>query len=188
MTQHNPSREDGGFVVFFLVGLLGALLVGWFLFPQVLFSKTEQPIHFNHKVHMEDVGMACEDCHFYREDGSFQGFPTTESCAECHADVTGGDTPGEKAIDKFVTEYVETGKQVPWLTYQYQPDNVYFSHIAHNGFDCTTCHPDVGMSESAPPYYENRLTGYSKDTMKMWQCERCHAELEVSNGCYVCHM
>jgi hypothetical protein len=23
--------------------------------------------------------------------------------------------------------------------------------------------------------------------MKMWQCERCHAESGASNACYVCH-
>lgn len=187
MVQQNASKESGGFILFFLIGLMGALAVGWFLFPALLFSEKQQPIAFNHKAHVENAGMACEDCHSYRENGSFAGLPTTEQCAECHMDVTGGETPAEKEIDRFVTEYVQTGKQVEWLVTQYQPDNVYFSHIAHDGFACTECHPDVGNSEVAPSFYRNRITGYSKNTMKMWQCERCHAQLETSNGCQVCH-
>jgi hypothetical protein len=64
-------------------------------------------------------------------------------------------------------------------------DNVYFSHIAHKDkFECNACHPDV--AKIAPHmYYENRLSGYSKDTMKMWQCEECHAKNGASNACFV---
>ncbi|EMG38337.1 class III cytochrome C family protein [Desulfocurvibacter africanus PCS] len=185
--QQNASKESGGFILFFLIGLVGALAVGWLLFPALLYSEKQQPIAFNHKAHVENAGMACEDCHSYRENGSFAGLPTTEQCAECHMDVTGGETPGEKEIDRFVTEYVQAGKQVDWLVYQHQPDNVYFSHIAHDGFACAECHPDVGNAEVPPSLYRNRITGYSKTTMKMWQCERCHAQLETSNGCQVCH-
>lgn len=167
----------------FVVGLVGALIVGWWVFPQVLFSQKSQPIRFSHKVHVEDQDMACEDCHTFREDGSFAGIPTTEQCAECHSEVQ-GDDPAEK---EFVEKYVEKGKEVPWLIYQKQPDNVFFSHIAHKNIPCKTCHPDVGHSDTPPPYYENRITGYSKDTMKMWKCERCHAQRGASNACYVCH-
>ena len=184
MARTYPSTESGGFVVFFLIGLVAALLIGWVVFPKIIYSQEAQPIAFNHKVHMEEVGMSCQDCHGYREDGTFKGFPSTESCAECHAEAT-GENP---EIDKFVTEYAQEGKEVEWLPYQYQPDNVFFSHVAHQGFECTTCHPDLGNSETPPPHYRNVLTGYSSETMKMWRCERCHAELGAANSCYVCHM
>lgn len=180
------SSQTGG-VAFLLLGLLVGLGIGWFVFPQVLYSEEAQPISFSHQAHVENVGMFCEDCHYYREDGSYAGFPSTESCAQCHFDVIGGETESEKAQDRFVTEYVETGKEVDWITYQYQPDNVYFSHIAHDGWECTECHPDVGEAAEAPVAYVNRLTGYTKNTMKMWKCERCHAENGVSNACFVCH-
>lgn len=184
MARTNPSTESGGFVVFFIVGFLAALLIGWLVYPKVIYSQKSQPIAFNHKVHIDEVGMACEDCHGYRDDGTFIGFPTTESCGDCHAEATGE----SEAIDILVTDYLEAGKEIQWYAYQYQPDNVFFSHVAHQGFECTSCHPDVGGTEVPPPYYENILTGYSSKTMKMWQCERCHAELGVSNGCYICHM
>jgi hypothetical protein len=59
--------------------------------------------------------------------------------------------------------------------------------MAHADLDCTDCHMDMSEVDTPPVYYENKLTGYSKQTMKMWQCERCHAENGASNACYVCH-
>lgn len=186
--KSNKAGGVGGFILLFLVGFVGSLIVGWVVFPGVLFSQKTQPIRFSHTVHSEQ-GMDCEQCHYLTDDGQFMGLPSTESCADCHADETGDDSPNGKEIDKFVNEYVKTGAQVPWLVYQYQPDNVFFSHSAHQGFQCTDsgCHPPVGTMENPPVYEENRITGYSKQTMKMWQCERCHAQMGTSNACYVCH-
>ncbi|EPR41728.1 Cytochrome c, class III, conserved region [Desulfovibrio sp. X2] len=185
--MERKSGFDTGALAFLFLGLLFGLGFGWFVFPQLLYSEVRQPIPFNHKTHIENAGMSCEDCHKFRDDGSFAGYPDTAQCGECHADTTGGDTPGEKAIDKLVTEYVQPGKEVEWQTYQYQPDNVFFTHSAHQAFECTQCHPDIGNSATAPVLYRDRLTGYSKTTMKMDRCERCHAENGVSNACYVCH-
>ena len=179
------SKKKSCVVLPFLVGFVAALFIGWWGFPKVLYSEKTQPIHFSHKVHVEDQGMACEDCHFYREDGSYAGLPTTESCAMCH-EFPMSEDPAEL---EFVEKYINEGdyKEVPWLVYQKQPDNVYFSHIAHDGVDCAMCHPDMAFNETPPVYYENRLTKYSKQTMKMWECERCHAETGASNACFVCH-
>lgn len=177
------AKEKSCVLLPFLVGLVAAIALGWWGFPRVLYSKKVQPIRFSHPVHVDDMGLDCEYCHYYREDGSFAGMPTTYSCAECHEEAV-SDDPAEI---KFVEEYVVPGKEVPWLVYQKQPDNVYFSHIAHEDLDCTECHIDVASMDTPPVFYENRLTGYSKDTMKMWQCERCHAESGASNACYVCH-
>ncbi|MBZ2170869.1 menaquinone reductase multiheme cytochrome c subunit QrcA [Nitratidesulfovibrio sp. SRB-5] len=191
----------GGGITPFLVGLVVSLIFGWWVFPDMMYSKKEQPIRFSHKVHMESAGMECKQCHVLREDGTFAGLPSTASCADCHSDVLGSDP--EEA--RFVNEYVKTGKEVKWLVYQIQPDNVFFSHAAHSldGCNqchdfkeselCAQCHPDVANSDSAPTYFENKLTGYSKQTMKMWQCERCHANenhygvTNSSNACFVCH-
>ena len=167
----------------FLVGLAASIVLGWWGFPKVLYSQKTQPIRFDHVVHVEDQAMACEDCHAFREDGSFTGMPTNANCVGCHEDVQGEDPEEER----YVTEYVQQEKEVEWLAYQTQPDNVYFSHIAHKDLECTSCHPDVATMKTPPVYYENRLSGYSKDTMKMWQCEECHAKTGASNACFVCH-
>lgn len=185
----------------FIVGLVVALAFGWWIFPDMMFAEKQQPIRFSHTVHINDAGMECSQCHSFREDGTYAGLPTTESCAECHTDVMGSDPEEER----FVREYVASNKEVPWLVYQKQPDNVFFSHAAHSTDNCNQCHEfserelcslchvDVAGMDTPPVYYENKLTSYSKQTMKMWQCEQCHAHPEhygvtrSSNACFVCH-
>jgi hypothetical protein len=182
MVKLNNGQSGGGALPFF-VGLIFALFLGWAVFPQLLFSKLEQPVYFSHPQHTEDAGMSCEDCHYVRDDGSFYGLPTTESCAECHSEPL-----VETEAEMYMIEnYIEPEKEIEWLVYQYQPDNVYFSHVAHTNYECTECHPNVAEMESPPPVYQNKLTHYTKQTMKMWKCEQCHAEQGAANGCYVCH-
>jgi menaquinone reductase, multiheme cytochrome c subunit len=184
------SANSAPFVIlFFIVGFIASLLVGWIVFPQLLYSEKKQPIDFNHALHGELVDSSCESCHFFREDGSFSGVPTLAQCIDCHEDVQ-GESPEE---EKFVTEYVQKEREVPWLIYSRQPDCVFFSHIAHVGLagnDCVTCHGEIGESEHLRVYEENRITGYSRDIwgrnisgikrntwdrMKMDDCAECHA-------------
>ena len=144
----------------FVIGFVAAVIAGWVLYPDLIYSKKTQPVSFSHKVHAEQ-GLACTDCHTFRDDGSFAGIPTNEKCNECHADVV-GTNPAEKV---YVDKYGKTGKEVPWLIYQYQPDNVIFSHKAHESLECTSCHPDMAKNDVPPTYYQNKLSGYSKQTM-----------------------
>ncbi|XPV75016.1 MAG: menaquinone reductase multiheme cytochrome c subunit QrcA [Desulfovibrio sp.] len=182
MEEKKASKRCGGALPFF-IGFLAFAVLGWSVIPGMFFTEKEQPFRFSHKIHVEDEGMDCDSCHFFREDGSFAGLPTNEQCVECHEEQVGED-PAE-AI--YVDEYLAKGKEVPWLVYQYQPDNVYFSHKAHENYECTECHLDVGSMDDNPVYEENIISGYSKNTMKMWECERCHAQNHTSNACYVCH-
>jgi hypothetical protein len=201
--NHDGEKEGNatlGFaILFFMAGLIGSLLVGWVVFPKLLYSQKEQPIDFNHQVHMDAVSDGCQSCHFYREDGTFAGVPTLAQCSECHESAQTED-PNEV---KFVDEYVTPGKEVPWLIYARQPDCVFFSHAAHKEMECKTCHGDIGESTSLKPYEENRITGYSRDiwgdniggfgkntwdSMKMDDCAACHERETGSKGpCFQCH-
>jgi len=204
------SKEGPGgpIILFFIVGLAASLVLGWVVFPKLLYSKKQQPFDFNHALHVEETG-DCESCHFFREDGSYAGVPKLAQCIDCHEEVQ-GDSPDE-AI--FVSEYVEKEKEVPWRIYSKQPDCVFFSHAAHvlkAKIDCTVCHGHIGESESLKPYEENRITGYSRDIwgkniiglkknswdrMKMDDCAECHAEAKMKessvqtkkDACFVCH-
>ena len=191
-------------------GLAVALLFGWLAFPLLLFSEKEQPVAFSHKTHIEDAGQSCADCHFLREDGSFSGLPSAETCAACHSEAL-GESAAELA---YIKNYVEPEREVKWLIHQKQPDNVFFSHAAHSTAACASCHTEFDEAEAGDaalaalcatchlsleeldkglPYKENRLTGYSAGTMKMWQCESCHANpnhygtTNANNACYTCH-
>lgn len=147
--QSALSRHMG--TLMFLVGLIGVLVFGWIFFPPMMYSSTEQPLQFNHKIHKEEADMECADCHPFRDDGTFASLPTLEQCAECHEEPI-GESEAEKA---FVDEYVTPGKEVFWYVYSRQPMNAFFSHVAHvktGGFTCEECHGDHGDSESIPPY------------------------------------
>ena len=49
------SKKPGGLKIngwiFFLVGLIAALIVGWIVFPLVLYSEKSQPLSFSHASH-----------------------------------------------------------------------------------------------------------------------------------------
>ena len=205
-TGVNTLAEDKGLlavILSFLVGLVISLVIGWVVYPALLYSEQEQPIQFDHDLHMYEVMDGCESCHFFREDGTFAGVPTLEQCIDCHQYPI-GDSEAEL---KFVEEYVEQNREVPWLIYSKQPDCVFFSHAAHvikAGMSCEACHGPVGKSTSLKPYQENRITGYSRDiwgqdltgifkkhpwdSMKMDDCARCHEKETGSKGaCFQCH-
>jgi hypothetical protein len=208
-SQADADGATGPIILFFMVGLIASLIVGWVIFPQLLYSQKRQPVGFNHALHNDEVDNECESCHFFREDGTYSGVPKLAQCIECHEEVQGEDP--EEA--RFVNEYVAKGREVPWLIYSRQPDNVFFSHVAHvktAQMECVTCHGNIGESESLKVYEENRISGYSRDIwgkniagfkrnswdrMKMDDCSECHVKENINQnsvqtlkgGCFVCH-
>ncbi|MCK5485608.1 MAG: cytochrome c3 family protein, partial [Desulfobacterales bacterium] len=101
-SQADENGLTGPIILFFIVGLIASLIVGWVIFPQLLYSQKRQPVGFNHALHNEEVDNECESCHFFREDGTYSGVPKLAQCIECHEEVQGEDP--EEA--KFVNEYV----------------------------------------------------------------------------------
>jgi hypothetical protein len=208
-THASGDAAAGPIILFFIFGLVASLIVGWVVFPKLLYSKKSQPVDFSHALHNELVDAGCESCHFFREDGSYSGAPKLAQCIECHEEMQ-GESPQEA---KFFNEYVLKEREVPWLIYSKQPDCVFFSHAAHvklAKMDCVTCHGHIGESESLKVYEENRISGYSRDIwgkniagikknpwdrMKMDDCSECHVRMNVNQGsvqtkkggCFVCH-
>ncbi|MFP4475798.1 MAG: menaquinone reductase multiheme cytochrome c subunit QrcA [Desulfatibacillaceae bacterium] len=196
-----PEKGKGSMLALVLfwagVGIYAGLIVGWLVFPKLLYSEQMQPVDFNHLLHLKEVtgiydeaellevlaesDYDCTACHYYREDGTYQGVPPLDKCYDCH--TTDGPLSympeeGDEDYDfkmsqylaekTFVEEYLAKDKQVPWLVYSRQPDCVFFSHIPHTsedvgGMRCKTCHGSIGTSKTMPVYKENRLTGYSID-------------------------
>ncbi|MBW7888184.1 MAG: cytochrome c3 family protein [Bacteroidetes bacterium] len=187
--------------IIFGIGFLLSLIIGWFLFPMALYKSEAQPLQYNHKLHVTDQGMSCEDCHAFAESGAFQGIPAVSKCAECHAEPI-GETDAEKIL---VEEYITPNKEIPWKVYSRQPDNAYFSHASHvtiGKMDCKDCHGSQGESEQLRTYQVNRISGYSRDIwgpnisgiqseswqgMKMDKCIRCHDDRGRRDGCIACH-
>ena len=209
VSEQETEGPSAPIILFFIIGVAASLVLGWGIFPKLLYSQKHQPINFNHVLHVEEVDDGCESCHYFREDGTFSGIPDLESCMECHEDVIGASEEEEK----FVAEYVVPEREVPWLVYSRQPDCVYFSHAPHviaGKMECAECHGHIGESDHSRVYEENRISGYSRDIwgknisglgnepwerMKMDDCAKCHGIESVNQGsvqtqkggCFVCH-
>lgn len=187
----------------FVAGVLVALGVGWVGFPYALYRTELQPVNFSHKVHTGDKGggMKCEDCHPFRDDGTFAGIPKLENCGGCHSAAM-GTTVAEK---RFIEQYVTPNREPVWRVYARQPENVYFSHITHvkmGKVACERCHGPHGQTDILRPYQEDRINGYSRDIygrplqqaafrseggMKMDQCVECHRQNRLVHSCMDCH-
>ncbi len=150
----------------------------------------------------------CEGCH--------QEVMTTEPGES----ATALEKEAYEAETIFVEQYVREGREVPWALHQKQPDNVFFSHAAHfhkcyachltmkaelslgSPGDpeklCRQCHPSLNELDGNPFVESNVLTGYGRATMKMGECEHCHANpghfysfgkgrTAANNACFTCH-
>jgi hypothetical protein len=188
--------------ILFLAGLVVALVVCWLGLPIALYERVDQPLQFSHAVHTGDLlGMSCDDCHTFDENGRFTGVPSIQNCAQCHEEPL-GDSVEEK---RLVEEFVAPGREIPWLIYSRQPDNVHFPHAQHvklAAIPCERCHGPHGRTETLRPFQRNRISGYSRDIwgpsisgftsqewegMKMNDCSACHQERGVVESCLDCH-
>ena len=140
-------------------------------------SRIRQPVAFPHRLHLEEVGMECLDCHLHAASLARATIPNIEVCSSCH-----GETQGESAAEAIVVRHVAAGEPIPWLKVYTVPDHVLFSHRRHAGIAgiaCERCHGPVG--ERTMPVTETLVR------LKMDDCLECHAQSEVSNDCILCH-
>jgi hypothetical protein len=178
------------------------LSLGWLAFPYLVYRPVDQPIQFSHFAHTSDnVGLKCEDCHTFDKDGRFGGIPSTDKCKDCHSEPMGI----SKEEGRLSDEYIKPGRELPWVTYSKQPQNVFFSHATHvklAGIDCQTCHFGLEYSRNLRPAYISRISGYSLDVfgrnlfnlpptpsrgMRMDDCSDCHHKRGVQESCIDCH-
>lgn len=140
-------------------------------------GSVEQPIAFNHRLHIADVGLVCTDCHLYAETGVRATIPNIDLCGDCHAEVQ-----TESAEEARLVEYIQSNEPIPWRKVYRVPEHVYFSHRRHTTLGeipCTTCHGEIETRESPVTRAEVSLS--------MDFCMDCHYETEVSNDCLLCH-
>lgn len=97
----------------------------------------EQPIHYSHKLHVDELGIDCRYCHANVERSQEAMVPPTQTCMGCHA-VVKKDSP-ELAV---LRDSWQTGKAIPWVRVHKLPDHVFFDHSAHlsAGVGCSSCH------------------------------------------------
>ena len=160
----------------FLLALALSSAVAFFANRHWEEGEVLQPIEFNHRIHVEDEGLECSQCHTQFEEGVHSGMPPTSLCALCHEEAQ-GESPGELRLVRMLEE----GRELEWESVFRQPPHVFFSHSRHvtvAGIECTVCHGEVGTSER-PPRAGSALT--------MDDCLSCHEREEVSDACSRCH-
>lgn len=161
----------------FLIGLaIGFLFVILYINLGSSF-KSDQPLSFNHKKHLNQ-GLECNACHRFYKTQTFSGIPNLNTCLECHQDPLTKSSEEEK-----IRQSQRIGKDITWKRIYEQPDHVFFSHRRHvvlGKLDCKNCHGDVGQSERPP------TKPWVKMTMK-W-CMDCHTKSKVTNDCLACHV
>ncbi len=141
-------------------------------------DEPDQPIAYNHQLHIETVGLQCTECHRYVETEAAATLPPLEVCRTCHESEPLSDSPEETVLLKYVAD----GTEIPWKRIYHVPDHVYFSHRRHvvlGEIDCGECHGV--MQEKTTPVTSEFLE------VKMENCMDCHREHKVTNDCLSCH-
>ena len=145
-------------------------------------SAPEQPIAFDHTIHADKAGIACEFCHRGAPVQAAATVPTVEQCMFCHG-VIATDTPGVQLLQA----HWETNQPINWTRVHRVPDHVKFMHGPHiralsadgTPIDqvCATCHGDVKTMREV-----NQVR-----SLNMGDCQSCHREMGASLDCATCH-
>jgi c(7)-type cytochrome triheme protein len=143
-------------------------------------AAPEQPIAFNHAIHVGEEKIPCTDCHVGAETGTHATLPALSRCLLCHMKPQ-GDEPNER--ERVVRELASQRTPVKWIQVTRNAGHVYFSHRAHvtlAKMPCADCHGDVAAWE-APPTSPNQAL------RSMDACLACHRAQGASTECATCH-
>lgn len=167
-----------------LVGLIAfiTLLAPWALARQP-YAVPEEPIYFDHSIHVQNAGMDCMFCHRTAAQGVTAGYPDVQLCMACHI-VVGA---GQPEIEKVRQAWVEQ-RPIDWVRIHRMPDHVRFVHEAHITFFtrqenvapsavCATCHGDVAAMAKVEQVR----------SLKMGDCVDCHRQYSAPTDCTACH-
>lgn len=147
-------------------------------------AEVEQPIAYEHKLHVAEEEIPCTECHIGAEDAEHATIPVGEVCRDCHEDPI-----GESVAEARLVKMLATGKPIPWKRVHKLREHVHFSHRRHvvaGRVQCERCHGDVSKREDPfvrPFITFNRLSG-------MRRCIACHIESgnpRANVDCALCH-
>ena len=143
----------------------------FFLFMSAASSALAQDVEliFSHKLHAQDVGAGCTDCHATAQTSSLPAdnlLPSMQTCYTCHDEdteciVCHKDPDNAIAYPRIAT-YISS-----------------FPHAKHveNNVECETCHAGVATSADI----------MDKHLPSMMQCQACHSDIEQVSYCFTCH-
>jgi hypothetical protein len=142
-------------------GLYGLAVVNRSPYVTLAGVAREQPVQFSHKHHAGELGIDCRYCHTSVEVSRNAGFPPTQTCINCHAQIWNLSPMLEPVRSSW-----QTGESIEWIRVYDLPDFVYFDHSIHiaKGIGCVSCHGRVDRMN---------LT-YQYPSLHMEWCLECH--------------
>lgn len=120
-----------------------------------------QPIEFDHRHHVGDDAIDCRYCHSLVEKSATAGFPSTETCMRCHAQIWNQ----SEALEPLRSAYFQD-RPIRWKRVNELPLYVYFDHSIHvnKGIGCVECHGRVDQMAAVEQVA----------TLTMAWCLECH--------------
>ncbi len=136
--------------------------------------QPEQPVHYSHRIHVEQNGIECQYCHSGVAKAPYATVPALEVCMGCHK-VVKTDSP---EIKKLAEKWKEK-KPLEWEPVNNLQEHVQFNHERHvrAGVGCQRCHGQIQKMDVV-----ERVS-----SLKMGFCISCHREYGASTDCAVCH-
>ena len=165
-----------------LGGLLFLVVVGgWYYLTPDFYEigyQPEQPVSFNHQIHVAQLGIDCRYCHSQVEQGHHSNVPSTQVCMSCHAGE--GDVAYLNrelwAAHKINPNLVnlrasyETGEPIRWRRIHKVPEYAHFNHAVHvnAGVSCYSCHGRM----------DQQVVAHQVHSLSMGWCLDCHRNPE----------
>lgn len=141
--------------------------------------QQEPAFAFSHRIHVEDEGLDCGDCHVAWEDSDDPGMPVPAQCALCHEELDAEKPPTRQVAALF------EGKRFRAARAGALGDEIVFSHMSHatRAESCTTCHAGVAGNEGLTEELRPQLA------TSMNACLACHARERGPEltDCAACH-
>ena len=158
----NETVLKAGFALS-IVGALVTLAVWYYFTPKYsrVGYQPVQPVHFQHDIHVGQLGLDCRYCHSYVEVSGHSNVPTTQTCMNCHSQVQKDNPKLQPVRDSWAS-----GQPIEWVKIQNVPDYAYFNHSAHvnRGVSCVMCHGQVNEMDVV----------YQAKSQSMGWCLQCH--------------
>jgi hypothetical protein len=146
-----------------IVGALATLAVWYYFTPKYsrVGYQPVQPVHFQHDIHVGQLGLDCRYCHSYVEVSGHSNVPTTQVCMNCHRDIQKNNPKLQPVRDSWAS-----GEPIAWVKIHNVPDYAYFNHSAHvnRGVSCVSCHGHVDDMDVV----------YEAKPLSMSWCLQCH--------------
>jgi len=119
----------------------------------------DQPIPYDHELHVTQLGLDCRHCHSFVEKSGQANVPTANTCANCH--VKGGIKSDSPRLAPLMAA-IDSGEPIKWVRVHKSPDYVFFDHSAHlgRGVSCVECHGQVDEMIKKNPATKEQVAAY----------------------------